>query len=125
MHASLTATGRTARIGNEGLATSFYNEKDEALGPFLTKILMETNQEIPDFLAGFKLEGDLNFDDEEEEQELDDTAIAAADVGGNAWGTVGDTGAATVPAVDAWGADEAAAAPVENGWGMSNVGAAW
>ncbi|KAL2391667.1 hypothetical protein ABEF95_000082, partial [Exophiala dermatitidis] len=24
--------GRTARIGNEGLATSFYNEKDEGLG---------------------------------------------------------------------------------------------
>ena len=31
--------GRTARIGNEGKATSFYNDRNEDLGPDLCKIL--------------------------------------------------------------------------------------
>lgn len=42
--------GRTARIGNKGNATSFYNERDEALAQDLTNILLESQSEIPDFL---------------------------------------------------------------------------
>ncbi|RYO27653.1 ATP-dependent RNA helicase [Alternaria arborescens] len=42
--------GRTARIGNEGKATSFYNDRNEDLGPDLCKILCESKQEIPEFL---------------------------------------------------------------------------
>src|SRR5450432_1530936 len=48
------ALGRTGRIGNLGVATSFYNERDADLAEELTKTLMETNQEIPDFLEQFK-----------------------------------------------------------------------
>lgn len=42
--------GRTARIGNEGKATSFYNDRNEDLAEDLVKILLESKQEIPDFL---------------------------------------------------------------------------
>ena len=42
--------GRTARIGNEGLATSFYNSRNEDIADDLVKILVESKQEIPDFL---------------------------------------------------------------------------
>ncbi|KIW73981.1 hypothetical protein PV04_02054 [Phialophora macrospora] len=96
--------GRTARIGNEGLATSFYNEKDDALGPFLTKVLLETHQDVPEFLQHFKPEdGTLNFDEEEEP----DTGDIAADTGadGDAWGTADSTVPpnADMVAGDAWG----------------------
>jgi len=45
--------GRTARAGNQGLATSFYNNKNEPIAPQLTKILQECSQEIPDFLEAY------------------------------------------------------------------------
>lgn len=58
--------GRTARIGNVGLATSFYNEKNEDLAVALVRILLETNQEVPDFLEAYKPEDvtKLDFDDD-------------------------------------------------------------
>ncbi|KAF2476402.1 DEAD-domain-containing protein [Lindgomyces ingoldianus] len=43
--------GRTARIGNEGKATSFYNDRNEDISEDLVKILVESKQEVPDFLA--------------------------------------------------------------------------
>ncbi|KAF9580048.1 hypothetical protein BGW38_003457 [Lunasporangiospora selenospora] len=45
--------GRTARVGNQGLATSFYNERNWGIAPHLTKLLVECDQEIPDFLERF------------------------------------------------------------------------
>jgi ATP-dependent RNA helicase DDX3X len=45
--------GRTARAGNQGLATSFYNDKNETVAPQLTKILQECSQEIPTFLQHY------------------------------------------------------------------------
>ncbi|OCL04821.1 DEAD/DEAH box RNA helicase [Glonium stellatum] len=42
--------GRTARIGNEGKATSFYNSRNEDIADDLVKILVESNQQVPDFL---------------------------------------------------------------------------
>ncbi|KAI4912043.1 hypothetical protein J4E90_006863 [Alternaria incomplexa] len=42
--------GRTARIGNEGKATSFFNDRNEDIGEDLCKILCESKQEIPEFL---------------------------------------------------------------------------
>ncbi|OBT53118.1 hypothetical protein VE04_07173 [Pseudogymnoascus sp. 24MN13] len=70
--------GRTARIGNRGLATSFYCDRDEDLALDLVKTLSETNQPIPDFLQAFVPEGgaaelqfevdsDFGGDDAEEE----------------------------------------------------------
>lgn len=42
--------GRTARIGNEGKATSFFNDRNEDLAADLCKVLIESKQEVPDFL---------------------------------------------------------------------------
>lgn len=122
--------GRTARIGNEGLATSFYNEKDFALAPFLTKILLETDQAVPEFLQEFKPDdGVLNFDEEEEPDFGDVAADAGAD--GDAWGGGDNTAApaAEMGAGDAWGSGTNGA-PVEDAWGTNgdagaNASAVW
>nr|CAG8523454.1 8904_t:CDS:10 [Entrophospora candida] len=45
--------GRTARVGNEGLATTFYNEKRSELAGDLVKLLLECKQEIPSFLQPY------------------------------------------------------------------------
>ncbi|KAK1144779.1 hypothetical protein N8T08_004790 [Aspergillus melleus] len=96
--------GRTARIGNEGLATSFYNDRDSDLAPELVKILVESKQRIPNFLESYKpTDENITFDDD-----TDDEAEGVNDGGDN------DTGAA-------WGgipmdaSDDAASAPVA-GW---------
>lgn len=89
--------GRTARIGNTGVATSFYNDKNEDMAEKLTKLLIETNQEIPDFLESYKpAEGEaLTFDDDTDEE----GEGAGAD--GDGWGAGGETnGAAAAPADD-------------------------
>jgi ATP-dependent RNA helicase DDX3X len=43
--------GRTGRIGNEGLASSFFNERDSDIGAGLVKLLIEAGQSVPKFLA--------------------------------------------------------------------------
>lgn len=97
--------GRTARIGNVGLSTSFYNEKNESIAEDLVRLLMETKQEIPDFLEAFKPdEGeDLNFHDDSGEEE--DAAAGAADGGDGGWGAEAKADG------DGWGATEEA-----SGW---------
>ena len=79
--------GRTARIGNQGLATSFYNDRNEDLAQDLVNILVECECEVPDFLShlspeeGEKPQFDDNSDDEAE----------GGDSGGDgAWGGSGD-----------------------------------
>ncbi|KAI9374089.1 P-loop containing nucleoside triphosphate hydrolase protein [Aspergillus egyptiacus] len=70
--------GRTARIGNEGLATSFYNERDSDIAPDLVKILIESKQPVPEFLAEYK-PADLKFHDDtddEDDETADDTGAA-------------------------------------------------
>lgn len=42
--------GRTARIGNEGKASSFFNDRNDDIGEDLVKLLIESKQEVPDFL---------------------------------------------------------------------------
>jgi len=44
---------RTARVGNPGLATTFYNERNDATASDLVKILIECKQEVPDFLRSY------------------------------------------------------------------------
>lgn len=80
--------GRTARIGNEGLATSFYNDdRDSGLAADLVKLLMESNQAVPDFLESFRpSEATLSFDDdstdgEDEDVKKDETRGWAPDSG--------------------------------------------
>ena len=100
----LTILGRTGRAGNEGLATSFYNEGDEALAPFLAKILVENNWEVPDFLEEYKpTEGEeLDFNDasgdEENETVPGDGQTTSEDSG--AWGSAAEPAAA--PREEAW-----------------------
>jgi ATP-dependent RNA helicase DDX3X len=74
--------GRTGRIGHKGHATSFYNEKNEDLAPFLVNILLETGQAVPDFLESFKPEsGNPEFEDDLTDDDEDETPEAA-----DAWG---------------------------------------
>ena len=87
--------GRTARIGNDGVATSFFNDRNEDLAEDLVKVLLETKQPIPDFLEQYKPENaeEIDFGDDSEGED-DDGGFA----GGDGWGTSDN-----VPADDGWG----------------------
>ena len=45
--------GRTGRVGNKGMAISFYNEKNKVIAEDLVKEMKKAKQEIPDFLQKF------------------------------------------------------------------------
>ncbi|KAK5106511.1 hypothetical protein LTS08_000630 [Lithohypha guttulata] len=103
--------GRTGRLGNIGAATSFYNEADEALAPFLAALLVENDQAIPDFLEEYAPPADqpLNFDDDSAD-EVDDFGAENNTNTDDAGGTWGNGSADVVevakvgPAADtAWG----------------------
>lgn len=106
--------GRTGRIGHRGLATSFYTDRDEDLASVLTRTLLETGQEIPDFLQPYipedkenlKFEADSDFEEEE--------AAGGDDAGGDGWGGSGDTQDA---GGDSWGGNDDTQAAAGNGWG--------
>lgn len=106
--------GRTARIGNEGLATSFYNDRNQDIAEDLVKILMESGSNVPDFLEHLKPDT-VEWDDK---SDVDPADLAMPDAGGNGgdgWGGAATDGAAAeaAPQVDAgWGggaADDTAA----------------
>lgn len=112
MHGGITEyvhrIGRTARIGNRGKATSFYNERDEELAPALVNILLESGCAVPDFLEEHVPEGgvatfddDASDDEEDAEGEQGGVAFGGPDAGADAGG---------LAATSAWGA----AAPVDN-----------
>lgn len=42
--------GRTGRVGNIGLATSFFNDKNRNISHDLAELIVEANQELPDWL---------------------------------------------------------------------------
>ena len=96
--------GRTARIGHQGLATSFYNDRSEDIAQDLVNVLIESECEVPEFLAHLKPEegAELNFDDDSE----DEAEAGYADGG---YGAAADDGGA-VAAGSAWGAAPEAAA---------------
>jgi ATP-dependent RNA helicase DDX3X len=78
--------GRTARIGNEGMATSFYNDRNDDIAEDLCKILIESKQEIPDFLEDKKPADVDNIewhDGTDDESEAGDFGVggAAGDLG--------------------------------------------
>lgn len=76
-------TGRTARIGNEGIATSFFSDRDSDIAPDLVKILVECKQKVPDFLEPYRPGGDrLEFDDDTD----DESGEKKDDNGERAWG---------------------------------------
>ncbi len=56
--------GRTGRVGNKGMAISFYNDKNKVIAEDLVKEMIKAKQEIPDFLQKFNydnLSEDNNF----------------------------------------------------------------
>ncbi|OBZ88174.1 ATP-dependent RNA helicase DED1 [Choanephora cucurbitarum] len=58
--------GRTARVGNSGLATSFFNDKNFPVASDLTKVLVECKQQLPPFLEKYKTK-DLRFRDDDDD----------------------------------------------------------
>ncbi|EME87037.1 uncharacterized protein MYCFIDRAFT_116498, partial [Pseudocercospora fijiensis CIRAD86] len=62
--------GRTARIGNQGLATSFYNDRNEDIAQDLVNVLVECEQTVPDFLEHLKPEegSKLQFNDDTDDE---------------------------------------------------------
>lgn len=71
------------------MATSFYCDNDEPIASVLTRTLLETNQEIPDFLQPYVPEGgreNLRFEadsDFEEDVNGGGDADADSDAGGD------------------------------------------
>lgn len=90
--------GRTGRIGNKGVATSFFNDRNEDLAPDLVKILLESKQTVPDFLEQFMPEDPnaINWhdgtDDESEDGIGEGFGADAGGFGGDTGGFGGDTG---------------------------------
>ena len=115
IHEYIHRIGRTGRIGNTGLAHSFYNERDENMAPFLVKVLMETNQVIPDFLESFKpADGEeINFDELNEDPLASGGEFAGGEDAGGAWG-IDDAGGQ----FGAWKEDTAEGKA--GGWGDTN-----
>ncbi|KAL6820348.1 P-loop containing nucleoside triphosphate hydrolase protein [Trichoderma sp. SZMC 28015] len=113
--------GRTGRIGHRGVATSFFTDRDEAIASVLTRTLLETNQDIPDFLQSYIPDNYANgikvkF---ETESDFDPNDVAGAgDAQGGGWG--GDeTANLDSGAGGGWGAsgDTGDAADSGGGWG--------
>lgn len=48
--------GRTGRVGNLGLATSFFNEKNRGMAVELAELITEAKQEVPDWLGNISKE---------------------------------------------------------------------
>ncbi|PSN69874.1 P-loop containing nucleoside triphosphate hydrolase protein [Corynespora cassiicola Philippines] len=87
--------GRTARIGNQGKATSFYNDRNDDIAPDLVKILLENKQEVPDFLQGFMPEDPENIqwhDGTDEESEAGDAGFGGDTGFGGDAGLGGEAG---------------------------------
>jgi len=128
-------SGRTGRAGNQGLATSFYNEQDEHMAPFLAKILVENKWEVPDFLEEYKPadEAELDFEDDSGDEENEPLNGAAQTNGGGGNGDGWGTPSAQAPAAvgDSWGASKGNATAQTNGfaeredrWDTGNTAAA-
>ena len=81
--------GRTARIGHVGISTSFYSDEDAPIAHDIVKLLIETEQKVPDFLQDFKPEEgeELIFDEADGEVRDGATGDKSADdgAGGNGW----------------------------------------
>ncbi|WQF83221.1 Putative ATP-dependent RNA helicase DEAD-box, Helicase superfamily 1/2, ATP-binding protein [Colletotrichum destructivum] len=106
--------GRTGRMGQRGIATSFYTERDEPIASVLVRTLLETKQEVPGFLEPFKPTGkgleNLKFETESdfdpEEAGVAHLGISSGDGGWSNEGYGGDDDAASAAATGedaAWG----------------------
>lgn len=134
-----TILGRTGRIGHRGVATSFFDfDCDEAMADVLTRTLLETKQEIPEFLQTYVPEGELALKPRfETESDYDENEVAdsgnsnglgnASAEPGGAWGG-GDSGdaAGNSGSGSGWGQDASNSngAPAASNGG-SGPGSGW
>lgn len=97
------------------MATSFYNENDEPLAPFLVALLIENGHEVPDFLEQYKPTEDQPltavFDDDSADEIDDFNPEGEANNEGqgeeDGWGAGDDApvpAPADAPQAEAWGA---------------------
>ncbi|KAK1717562.1 DEAD/DEAH box helicase [Colletotrichum lupini] len=105
--------GRTGRMGQRGIATSFYTDRDEPMASVLVRTLLETKQEIPDFLEAFKPTGkgleNLKF---ETESDFDPEEAGIAHLGGEGGGWSNEGGGGDAGGDGSWGATGG-----DSGWG--------
>ncbi|PWW80799.1 DEAD-domain-containing protein [Tuber magnatum] len=94
--------GRTARIGNRGLATSFFNSSNENIATDLVKVLLESSQEIPEFLEPYRPIGEVTFDESDSDVEGEEQGnyIRGRTGDTNGGGDWGNEGAGTNGAID-------------------------
>ncbi|RPB01027.1 DEAD-domain-containing protein [Choiromyces venosus 120613-1] len=85
--------GRTARIGNRGLATTFFNSSNEDIASDLVKVLLESGQEVPEFLEPYRPIGEVTFEEPDSDAEDEDKggdANGGTDANGSGdWGNEG------------------------------------
>lgn len=93
--------GRTARIGNKGRATSFYNDRNADIAQDLVKVLLENGQEVPEFLSEYEPQGVITWNDDTDNEGEDQAESGAKDTAAND---------------DGWGAPTATAETTESGW---------
>ncbi|PHH71212.1 hypothetical protein CDD80_5438 [Ophiocordyceps camponoti-rufipedis] len=115
--------GRTGRIGHRGVATSMFTDRDEAMASVLTRTLLETKQDIPQFLQQYVPEGELaekpKFEADSDFDPNDLGTMASLNLGngeggGDGWGASGEE------ASGGWGAEAPADAGekgTNGGWG--------
>lgn len=101
--------GRTGRIGHKGMATSLYDpDRDSEIADDLVKLLMETDQPIPDCLEEYKpRDGSVDFSDDTD----DEDAIESGRPGNGAL-VDNDEGAGSA----AWNTDEATPSSAPSAW---------
>ncbi|KAI5846516.1 P-loop containing nucleoside triphosphate hydrolase protein [Morchella snyderi] len=106
--------GRTARIGNAGIATSFFNDRNPEIALDLVKVLLESEQIVPSFLDEYRpADGEVNFDEEpdtDEEEFVAGTEAAEDTAGNDEWGKPDKGGGA------GWGEGAGGDATVDDGW---------
>ncbi|TAQ86167.1 hypothetical protein B7494_g5508 [Chlorociboria aeruginascens] len=125
--------GRTGRIGNHGLATSFYNDRDSDIAETLVKTLLETKQPIPDFLdqylpEGFTPDGEGDITKLKFDADSDDEAEGEGEASGNTGGGWAASSDDAAPATSGWGASASTPAeptPAASGWAAGGGGEAW
>lgn len=73
--------GRTGRIGNRGLATAFFNDRNSDMGTAIVEQLIEMKQHVPDFLEEYRPQPDYDAQDDgdggRQEQDRMDLGYAA------------------------------------------------
>jgi ATP-dependent RNA helicase DDX3X len=109
--------GRTARIGNQGLATSFYNDRNDDIAQELVNVLVDCDCPVPEFLQQYVPEdGKVNFDDNSEDEEVEESAGDGGFGGGDEGASASAWGAAPTESGDGGFSAADGAAAADAGW---------